>query len=180
MTSCFILAAGCMPKLDMETLKQMRPQRPAALSRLDAFVGNWQSESEMRMGGLDEVIRGSGTSEIRWAGDGWFLVERAKWTMGEMGDMEAMGIWAYDAKGKKYRTFWVDTMGGTGVGTARYNEKTKTWHLKAKIRTPFGDSIGKGTTRFPDADTMEWTWREYALGGLMKVSEMKGTSKRRP
>jgi len=37
----------------------------------------------------------------------------------------------------------------------------------------------KGWVKNIDADTMEWCWTEYAMGGLVKTMEMCGTSKRK-
>ncbi len=169
---------GCMPTMDIETLKQMRPKRPAALDNLDVFVGRWKTDGEMNMAGLEKVLRSSGVSEVKWEGDGWFLLERGRFSMDDLGDMRFMALWTYDAKSKLVRTAWVDDFGSFGTGTVKLNKKTGTWHMTANMRTPFGNTVGRGTITFPDPDTMKWTWNEYALFGLFKVSEMKGTSKR--
>ena len=82
----------------------------------------------------------------------------------------------YDAHAKKYRSTWVDTMGMMGIGEGKYNEKTKTWHMKATSYGPWGKSSSKGWMRFVDADHMEWEWAEYS--GLMKTMEMSGSGTR--
>ena len=46
--------------------------------------------------------------------------------------------------------------------------------------TPWGKTKAKGTVTLIDPNTMEWTYTEYAMGGLMKTLEMHGTSKRMP
>ena len=69
-------------------------------------------------------------------------------------------------------------MGGTGMGTARYDARKKTWILRSTVYSPFGKSTGRGTIRFRDENTMEWTWREYAFGGLMKTMEFEGLGRR--
>ena len=93
--------------------------------------------------------------------------------------MHGMETWMYDAKSKKYRSTWVDSMGSIGIGEARYKEKTGTWHMRAKGRGPHGKTTMKGTAKLIDANTMEWTWSEHMMGGLMKTMEMTGTSRRR-
>jgi hypothetical protein len=171
-----VFLTGCMPKMTIEDMKAMRPERPAALSKLDRFVGTWQGTGEARFAGIDEPMTTSGRSEIQWGLDGWMLVEHGTYSMGELGDMNFHSFMTYDIKGRKYRSAWADSMGGYGTGTMRYNEKTDTWHMKAKINSPFGNSTGKGTVRFVDDRTQEWTWNERAFFGLFKVCEMHGTS----
>lgn len=183
---CAVLSAialvglsGCMPKMTVEEMKAMMPERPAELDALNAFVGTWDFTGEMRMAGVDEVLTSSGTSELTWEGDKWYLVGHGVYSMPEFGDMKGMETWMYDAKAKKYRTLWVDSMGSLGVGTATRYKKTDTWTLKGTSYGPFGKTTGKGTLKFADPNTMEWTWKDYAFGGLIKVSEMYGTSKRK-
>jgi hypothetical protein len=62
------------------------------------------------------------------------------------------------------------------MSEARYDEKTDTWYMTSENYTPWGESHIKGTLRFSDPDTMEWTMTECM--GLMKITEMKGTGKR--
>lgn len=174
-----VMLTGCMPKMTIEQMKAARPQRPAELDKLNKMVGTWEVTGEARMAGLDEVLETRGTSELKWGGDGWYLIEDNVFTMKGLGEMKAHGTWAYDAKAGKFRTAWLDTMGGIGVGTVWHNEKTDVWHMRAKSHSPFGTTTGKGSHRFIDDNTIEWTWTEYAMGGLFKTMEMKGTSKRK-
>ena len=178
-SAAVLVLTGCMPKMTMEDLKQARPERPPELDALNAFVGTWDYTGEMKMAGLDEVLESSGTSEIKWEGDGWYLVGMSSGHMAELGDGKGVEVWTYDAKAKKYRTTWADNMGGTGYGIAKHDKKTNTWIMKAKSYSPFGNSTGKGKIEVVDDNTMEWTWKEYALGGLIKTFEMRATSKRR-
>ncbi len=174
-----MLLVGCMPKMTLEEMQAMKPQRPAELDQLNAFVGTWDMTGEATMAGLDEVLKTTGTGETKWAGNGWFLVTNAKFDMDGFDSMEAVETWTYDAHSKKYRSSWTDSMGAIGLGSSRYNEKTNTWTMRATSHGPHGKTTAKGTLKIIDNDTMEWTWTEYAMGGLFKVMEMKGTSKRR-
>ncbi len=171
-----VLVTGCMPKMTIEELKEMMPQRPAELDKLNAFAGNWTMEGEARMAGLDEVLKTSGSSESKWEGDGWYLVGRLVFSMGELGETQGLETWTYDTKSRKYRSTWVDSMGSIGTGESTHDEKTNTWQFKANMYGPFGRSTGKGTARVVDDNTLEWTWTEYS--GLMKTMEMTGTSRR--
>lgn len=176
--TCFA-ATGCMPKMTLEEMKASQPQRPAELERLNIFVGTWEMTGEMTFAGLDEPLKTSGTATGKWAGDGWFIVSDSVFRMGELGDMHSHEAWTYDAHSKRYRSTWVDSMGAIASGTAKYDEKTKTWTMRSKSHGPYGGSTGKGSAVIIDDNTMEWQWSEYAMGGLMKVMEMKGTSRRK-
>ncbi len=174
-----LAAIGCMPKMTVEDFKAMRPQRPQELELLNAFVGTWQHTGTLNMPMLeDSELETGGSNEAKWGGDGWYLIDSGTFGMGELGEMKATALWAYDAKAKKFRTAWVDSMGGFGTGSVRYNKKTDTWHMRARSRTPHGTTYGKGTTKFVSDNEAEWTWSESALFGLIKVMDMKGTTKR--
>lgn len=173
------LLAGCMPKYTIEELKNMMPERPVELDKLEMFIGEWEFTSEMNMCVLEEPIKGSGTSTVTWELDKRYIVEHGEYEMGEFGKMLGKGFWTYDPKAKKYRTWWFDSYGAVGHGTAKYSEKTRTWRFKAKSKGPMGKSIGKGTATFVDDDTVDWTWGEWDSTGLFKVMEMTGTNKRK-
>lgn len=175
-----ISLTGCMPKMSAEDLKNMRPQRPAALDQLNKMIGSWETTAEIKVAGMDETMKGSGTSTSSWEGDGWIMVERGQFDMGDMGKMHGMATWTWDDRAKVYRTFWADNMGETDVGTARFNEKTSTWHMKSSGSGPMGKSRASGTARLVNDKTMEWTWVErVGPFGMFKAMEMKGTSRKK-
>lgn len=174
-----LLLTGCMPKMTMEDMKQMMPKRPVELDQLNRFVGTWDSTGEMKFTGMDEPIRATGTMESKWDGDNWILVNKGTFTMGELGSMTGIEMWTYDTRKKVFRNNWIDSMGSIGMGETRHDARTDVWHIKAFSYTPFGKTSAKGTMKFLDDRTMEWSWTEYAMGGLMKTAEMKGTSKKR-
>lgn len=173
---------GCAPKMTVEKMKEMKPQRPAELDKLNMLAGKWEASGEAKMMGLDKPLTAKGTSQMAWDCDNWYLVEHSDYEMSELGKMKAIGIWTYDPKAKKYRIWWFDSMGATGRGTATFDEETKTWQMKAKGQSPYGKTAGRGTTKMLDNNTIEWSWEEWPawdLFGMMKVFDMKGTSKRK-
>ncbi len=173
--------SGCMPKMTMEDMKQMRPERPAELDKLNAFVGTWQGSGTAKMIGIDEPMELKGTSETTWEVNNWYLVEHAEYEMGEMGTMKGVGVWSWDSRAKKYRTWWFDDFGGTGTGTITYREACNCWCMSVRGNSPMGSTRGKGCITFKDDETMEWTWQEWPawdLFGLFKFMDMSGTSKR--
>lgn len=168
---------GCMPKMTIEDIKAMRPQRPVELDKLNFLVGTWKGTSESTMAGIEGTMKGTGESTISWEADGWCLVERAKFD-GPMGTMHAVGVWTYDAKAKKYRVHFFDDWGGVATGTASHNAKTGTWKMQYKSKGPLGDSVGIGTFTLVDDDKIEWTWQEWDGLKMVKYMDMKGTNTR--
>jgi hypothetical protein len=169
---------GCAPKMTREQLRDMKPQRPAELERLNVFVGNWKSTGECTMAGLDDTLRGTGTSTFSWDLDNFALVEKGTHEMEELGAMQAMGVWTWDARKERYHMSWTDSWGGHGEGWSRVSDDGKWWKMTAKSHSPMGTTTGKGTMEFIDNDTVKWTWTESVFLGMMKVFEMEGTMTR--
>jgi len=173
-----LLMTGCMPKMTIEEMRAMTPPRPVELDKLNAFVGKWKFTGETKMAMLDEAIQSTGSGETRWNDSKRFLIGNATFTMEGFDPMIGHETWTYDAHTGKYRSTWTDSMGATGTGESWIDEKTGTWYSKAKSRGPFGTTYMKGWMKIIDDNTMEWVWSEYAMFGLMKTMEMKGTSTR--
>jgi len=170
---------GCAPKITMEDLKAMTPQRPPELAMLKQFEGNWEGTSEMRITGLDEVLKGKGSSKMSWAADGWYMIENAQYDMGELGTMHGIGIWGYNPNTKKFDMHWFDSHGMHHTGSSTYDASTKTWRMSGGSSGPWGNTVGEGTMTFTDDNTMEWTYQEWDSWKLNKFAEMKGTAKRK-
>jgi hypothetical protein len=173
-----LVFSGCMKHMTVAEMKEQMPKRPAELDRLDRFVGKWQGEGQVQFTMLDEPLKVTGTGEMKWEGDKWYLVGHGLMKTEQLGDEQAIEIWTYDTHAKKYRSVFVDSMGMTCTGEARYDVDTDTWHMAGDCHTPWGPSHIKGKFHFADADTMEWHMTETMCLGLMKVTEMNGTDKR--
>jgi len=174
----FVGLTGCAPKMTRETLREMKPQRAAELDQLNVFVGTWSGTSECTMAGLDDTLKGNGTTTYRWDLDNNVLVENGAYEIEEMGTMRGMGVMTYDAKRKKFHSSWNDSWGGHGEGWLKRSADGKCWTVKSKSSSSMGDTTGKGTMTFIDNNTVEWSWKEYCMGGMMKCFEMKGTMTR--
>jgi len=90
---------------------QEEPKFPAAEKQhqwLKQFVGQWQSESEARMGPNQPPVKCTGTMSSRMLGDFWVVSE----LVGEMPGMTVTGLQTigYDAGKKKYVGTWVDSV----------------------------------------------------------------------
>jgi hypothetical protein len=97
-------------------------------------------------------------------------------SMEEFDDMQSLETWTYDTSAKKFRSTWTGSMGMIGVGEGKYDDETKTWHMKATSYGPMGKSTAKGWMKITGPDTMDWWWAEYSW--FTKVMEMTGTGKR--
>lgn len=171
--------AGCMPTMTVEQMKAKMPERPAELDLLNMMVGRWEGTGTMKFTFLDETLEGKGTNTAAWECDNRVLVNRGTYEMGELGTMNGIEIWTWDDKAGKYRMHWFDSFGMTGNGTAKYDEETRTWHMKSRGKDPDGHkTISEGTITYTDADTLEWTWTEWSALKLFKIVEMSGTSRR--
>ncbi|MEW6251433.1 MAG: DUF1579 family protein [Planctomycetota bacterium] len=165
-----------MPKMTIAEMKAQMPPRPVELDRLEAFVGKWESEGTAKFEFLDQPLKMTGNMAVEWSGDRWYLIWREKGTMQEFDPMESMSTWTYDVKAKKYRAAWGGSMGMTGIGDAKYDVDDNVWRMTATSYGPWGKSCMKGTMRFVNPDTMEWSMTEHM--GLMKIGEMSGTARR--
>ena len=172
-----VVLTGCTPKMTIEELRAMMPERPAELDKLNAFAGTWEWEGKTTVAGLDQVLKTTGSSEATWDGDRWYLVSREVGHIEVLGDMQGLEAWTYDTYTSKFRGAWVDNTGSTGTGEAWHDEKTNTWHFRATSHGPCGKTSITGHVKVLDEDTMEWTFTEYA--GLIKTMEMTGTGTRR-
>lgn len=170
---------GCMSSgMDMDAMVQ--PARPAELNHLDQFVGTWNGEWTMKVAGADEPVTGSGTNEIRWGVGNRYLVETMTMNMGEGKTGNGMGLWTWDPRAKKFRTWWFDDWGMNGKGTATYCPGCRCFCFKGKsYNMEMGMStVGEGCMQFVDDNTMEWCWRERIPWTPFEIMQMCGKSTR--
>ena len=186
--SCLAVLAfalgGCgEPQHDMGDMQSMEPpKRPEQLDRLEAWVGRWEGTMEMKMAGAPEPMKATGANEVRWACDKRYLMENFE---GQMGDDKFVGIglWTWDTSHNRYRIWWFDNSGSAAEGWATYDEADKSWHHESSGENAMAGkrTYGTGSTRFTDANTMEWTWKEWDNGFKWgePIMEMSGTSHRK-
>jgi hypothetical protein len=165
-------SVGCMQAM-MKKHEEMT-RRPAELDLLEPLIGEWETTGEMRVLGSDEVIPLKGTMAARWGCDRRVLIEEAVFEMGEE-KMTGTGVWTWDRKARKYRTWWFESNGQVAEGVCRYDAGTKTWKFRGE------GMIGPqtGTATLKDPNTTEWTHVEWTPTRLRKIVDMKGTSRRR-
>lgn len=174
--------AGCeQKKMSMAEFKEMMkaPPRAPELDRLDAFVGTWHSETQMEMEGAEEPMTMQGVESAEWGIDNRYLVQNMEYGTDE-NPMTGHSLWTWDEDAGVYRNWWFDSHGQTGEGTSRYDEEEGVWYMKTKGRNMSNGmkTVGEGTMKFIDDDTIEWTWSEWDSMRLVKFMEMSGVSRR--
>lgn len=127
-----------------------------AHKKLEAFVGSWDVEAKVWMGGpKSEPSVSKGTAEYTMALGGRFLQQEFTGEM--MGQsMKGMGYTGYDNFKKKYVSFWIDDM-GTAMSTMEgsMDKEGKTLTLWGKMDDPMSgakDTKVKYVTRVIDKD----------------------------
>ncbi len=181
-TTLLALTGGCATSMTVESLRDMMPSRPPEMARLQPLIGRWDTAADMHMICFDHTLAINGVSENSWADDGWHMLERSEFEIAGLGKVHELGVWAWDPSAKAFRTWRFDTWGGTRIGTAAFDEKSKTWTLKAKRKSAWGSSTDRGTIVLADESTLEWTWQEWPAWDLLhvfKVAEFNGKSKRK-
>ncbi len=170
---------GCVPAMTIDQMKEMKIERPPELDLLGMFAGKWESTGRARMAGLEEDLMVTGTSEGTWHTDRWCLVNEDVFTLGKLGDMKALTVWRWDAKSRVFRSHWTYNDGSTGTGKATFNPLTKTWNYTTKGKGPWCSLKGKGTIKYLDENNVLWEWHEWDGTGLVKIMELKGSSRRK-
>lgn len=169
---------GCQMGGGMDADAMAQPARPCEMDYLAPLVGKWKAEGEMRMAGSDEVMKSTGTNEISFELGGRYLVERMTMDMGDGKKMEGRGVWTWDPKAKKFRTWWFDDWSGNGEGISSYCPDCRTWCFKGESHNlAMGFStVGSGCAQLVDDNTMKWCWKERIPWTPFTIMEMCGTS----
>lgn len=118
---------------------------------LNMFVGKWDTHSKFWMAGEgSEAMESNGSSEIKWALEGRFLMEESTGTFMGM-PFKGMGLRGYDNYRKEYISFWADNM-GTAMYTAKgqMDAKTKTFTFSGVMDEPTMNQKDKA---------FKWVWK---------------------
>ena len=173
------LTLGCLPKLTTDQLRDAQPPRPEELDRLDQLLGDWETEGRIDLAVLDEPIHTQGHNQAIWTLDRRVMLDRAELDMGPLGRITGQTMWTWDESIGKYRMWWFDSLGETSQAVVRYDDRSRTWHMKS-TGVKYGRRTGGwGSIKHLDDDTLEWTWVETDSLGLIRFAEMHGTSRRK-
>jgi len=122
----------------------------------------------------------TGTDVVTWSLDKRYVMEHMTMTMGDGKVMKGLGVWTWDPRAKRFRTWWFDDWSGYGTSVASYCPECRTLCFKGNTKNmAMGfKTVGEGCFRFIDDDTMEWNWKERIPWTPFTVMEMSGTSHR--
>ena len=174
------LLAGCHAPGSAAHSCLQRPSPPTELRQLDALAGSWETTGEVRLAVLDEPFQTRGSNRAEWTLDGRLLADYAALEMGPMGHVSGMSLWMFDSSIKRFRMSWFDSLGEVSEAIVRFDERTRTFHMRA-VGAKYGfRTSGRCRLRVVDSDTLEWTWKDYDSLGLIKFADMHGISRRVP
>ncbi|MBI4716750.1 MAG: DUF1579 family protein [Planctomycetes bacterium] len=165
-----------------------KPTPPAELKKLDKFAGKWTGTWEMVEPTVEEMNKmmpeGSkpmpavmkGESKGDWTLGGMYLHRTGSYEMPGDQKSQFAEIMTWDAKAKKYRSWFFSDMGEYGEGTMTLDKDGKTYRMKFKGTDGHGHAMhGQGTMTAVDDNTMEGS---MTMTGCMGTWKMKGTEKR--
>src|ERR671918_1085387 len=102
---------------------QQPPKPDPALKRLDAFVGKWNTEGQMKESPFGPAGKIIGTDTYEWLAGGFFLLHRVDVRMGDQKN-ESIEIIGYDASTKTYPMHSFDSQGNSLVMEAELVDDT--------------------------------------------------------
>lgn len=183
-----VVVGGCAQPKWSEDFPQQPTPGPEIL-KLSRLVGTWSGTAEMVTPSPEEMKAGmpegseeempssfAGGGTFEWDLGGMFLTGTSWHEMGPNERVNYIEFWTWDAKAKKYRTWYFSDWGEFGVGTAEFEPDGDTLTMKSTSTGPEGKTRrGKGTMRFEGDGAYKWCWSEKGPDGKM---EFKGTSTR--
>lgn len=175
---------GAMPSLDEMMKKWMEAATPNENhKRLDPLVGSWETTTSMWMDGPGKPpTTTKGSSEIKWAFDGRFIMQEFKGEM--MGKpMNGVGFTGYDNMNKKFVTFWIDnTATAMFLAEGNFDPSGKVLSLYGKMDEPMTgehDKNVKYVSQIVDKDKIVFEVHDLIYGEAnTKVVEVVYTRKK--
>ena len=149
------------------------PQPSSEQKKLGVFVGTWKDEAEMKPSPFGPGGKLSLTETCEWFTGGFSIVCHTE-TTGFMGDVTTLTVLAYDAEGKIYRFYELNSLGGSDAAKGTVDGDTWTFDGESKM----GNTLIKTryTIRIPSPDSAVMS-SEISVGGgpMTLLMELKGT-----
>jgi hypothetical protein len=125
------------------------------VQRLEAFVGTWNTEGEIRASSSGPAAKIHATDTYEWLPGGFFLVHRWDAHMPD-GNTQGIEIIGYDASSETYPMHSFDSQGNTGLMRASFEDGVWTF---------VGESL-RFTGGFRDSgNTFAGVWEQRSDGG---------------
>jgi hypothetical protein len=139
---------------------QQSPKPDPALKRLDAFVGKWNTEGQIKESPFGPAGKIIGTDTYEWLTGGFFLIHRVDVRMGDQTN-ESIEMIGYDALSNTYPMHSFDSQGNFIQMQARVTGDTWTFTGEAMrftgVFSKDGNSIsGKWEYKSDDSDWHHW------------------------
>jgi Protein of unknown function (DUF1579) len=158
-----------------------------AHERLAYFLGKWQIESKMWMGGegSGEPMVSKGEATFRWLMEGRWMAQEFSGSIPMMGAYNGFGISGYDNFRKQYVGCWVDSMGTALLNMSGSIDRTgRVIEQFGSMDEPMLDQVGKiakYVTRITGDDSFAFEIHDLdIIGGNTKVLEMTYTRVKAP
>jgi hypothetical protein len=119
------------------------------------FVGKWTGEADVKPGPMGPGGKMTSADTCDWFGDGFHVVCRGE-GKGALGAMKTMGILSYDANGKSYRFYGLDSMGMAELSTGTKSGSAWTFSAESNIGGQKFKSRYTITETSPTSYTFKW------------------------
>ena len=153
------------------SLAQAPPELPKPgpeHKRLEAFLGKWKVESEIKPNGYVPAGKGVTTETYTLGAEGFWVERRAE---GQI--PETFGIIAYDSYAKVYVSYYASSVGLVGTGTGSVDGNTWTWTVEDRLA---GKAVkGRTTITFPSASRYTLKYEMLDANGRY-VTILEGTA----
>jgi hypothetical protein len=108
------------------------PQPSPEHKKLEAFVGTWKDEAEMKPGPFGPGEKMSLLETCEWFTGGFSIVCLTE-TTGFMGDLKTLAILSYDTEEKVYRFYEFNSMGWSKAAKGTVDGDTWTFDGESKM-----------------------------------------------
>jgi hypothetical protein len=113
---------------------QMGPPKPGPeLKKLDALVGNWTSEADMKPGPMGPGGKVTIKEETTWMEGGFFLVTKSTFTSAAMGNGSGIAFMGYNSDEKLYSYDEFNSYGEANHSKGTIDGDTWTWATDMKM-----------------------------------------------
>ena len=148
------------------------PCRPTPeLQRLERFVGEWTDCATLIVPEGEEPVVFNGGQTANWALAGKFVRADGWHDLGHGQTMHYTDYITWDPPTQQYRGWFFSDLGQ--YGETWWTEDGDRWRIRVETHNADGaKSVGEGTLRFLDDDTLEKTWSETGPQGSMKFRSL--------
>jgi len=148
------------------------PKPGPAHERLEFFVGNWQTEAEVKPGPGGAGGKATAAERCSWMEGGEFFVLCHGEATGPMGKLYSFGVMGYDTAAKTYTQTWYHHDGASANQVGSVNGKTWVFTSESTV----GGRPRKRRTTFVETSPSSYTFKhESSQDGEAWVTGVEGT-----